>query len=61
MTIENRLRHDRNKSSGEYDYKMFSKITYVHTVYKHDVFTFDIKGHCLNRILLQFLMWVTDF
>ena len=24
VTIENRLRHDRNKSFGEYDYKMFS-------------------------------------
>ena len=24
VTIENRLRHNRNKSSGEYDYKMFN-------------------------------------
>ena len=25
-----------------------STIIYVHTVYKYDVFTLDIKGHCLN-------------
>ena len=63
MTIENRIRHDGNKIPGNMIIKCSVNPAPVQSrmyiVYKHDVFTLDIKDNCLNRILLQVFIWVT--